>query len=74
MGGCGAPSIFRVNRPRQQERHLLLTKAAMGPQSMAGELAKIVILAPRAEDGCSIAEDGEIAFAVDGQIELLADL
>jgi hypothetical protein len=46
----------------------------MGPQSMAGELAKIVILASRAEDSCSIAENGEIAFAVDGQIELLADL
>ena len=74
MAGCGAPAILRVNRPRQQERYLLLTKAAMGPQSMAGELAKIVIFAPRADDGCSIAEDGEIAFAVGGQIELLANL
>jgi hypothetical protein len=65
--------VRRIDRPRQQERDLLLTETAMRAQPMSGELTKIVILPPRADNGLAIAEDREIPLPVDRKLELLAD-
>ena len=45
----------------------------MRAQPMSGELTKIVILPPRADNGLAIAEDREIPFPVARKVELLAD-
>jgi len=65
--------VRRIDRPRQQKRDLLLTETAMRAQPMSGELTKIVILPPRADNGLAIAEDREIPLPVDRKLELLAD-
>ena len=46
----------------------------MRAQAMSRQLAQIVILAARADHGMAVAENREIAFPVDRQIELLAHL
>src|SRR5580658_944999 len=67
-------AVRRIERPRQQEWHLLLAKTAVGTQAMSRQLTQIVVLAARSDHGVAIAESGKIALAVEGQIELFADL
>ena len=63
----------RIERHRDQEGHALLTETPMRAQPMSSELTEIVILPSRADDGVAIAEDREIPFPVDRQLELLTD-
>jgi hypothetical protein len=45
----------------------------MRAQSISGELTQVAILPPRPHDGLAIAEDREIPFPIDRELELLAD-
>ena len=65
--------VLRIDRPRQQERDFLLTKAAMGTKAVTCQLAEIVIFLPGADNCLSIAEHCEIPFPVDRKFESLAD-
>ena len=72
--GFRPPSVLLIDRPRQQERDLLLAEAAMRSKPVPSQLTEIVILLPCANDGLAVAEDREIPFPVDRKFELLTHL
>src|SRR5262245_9831140 len=61
--------IGRVERIVQDERDMAFGDAAVGAQGMAAEGREVVRGGGRSDAGLAIADDHDVALAVDGQIE-----
>src|SRR3989454_12133288 len=67
--GRGPGGILRAEPPVQDERHLRLGDAAVRPKTMAAEAGEVVVLLRRADAGVGLADDHDVALAVERELE-----
>src|SRR5436309_13830275 len=67
--GRGPGGILRAERPVQDERHLRLGDAAVRPKAMAPETGEVVVFFRRADAGVGLADDRDVALAVERELE-----